>query len=72
MDVLITRCAGLDVHKKEVTACVRTPGDGTTRHQEIRRFGTTTRQLAQLRMLLRHSQRAVQFVERSLFLIRAF
>jgi transposase len=52
MDVLITRCAGLDVHKKEVTACVRIPGDGPTRHQEIRRFGTTTRQLALLRTWL--------------------
>ena len=52
MDVLINRCAGLDVHKKEITACVRTPGDGLTRHQEIRRFGTTTGQLRLLRMWL--------------------
>ena len=28
MEVLgIDRCAGLDVHKKTVAACVRTPGD---------------------------------------------
>ena len=26
MDVIVTRCAGLDVHKNTVMACVRVPG----------------------------------------------
>lgn len=52
MEVLIERCAGLDVHKKTVTACVRAPGDGTTRLQETRTFTTTTRQLEALRTWL--------------------
>ncbi len=41
MDVLIERCAGLDVHKKTVVACVRTPGDGKRRRNGVRTFGTT-------------------------------
>src|SRR5688572_5956401 len=45
MELLIARCAGLDVHKKTVTACVRVPGDGGRRLQETRTFRTTTRQL---------------------------
>ncbi len=28
MNVVIERCAGLDVHKKTVVACVRTPEGG--------------------------------------------
>ena len=28
MDVIVDRCAGLDVHKKTVVACVRLPGAG--------------------------------------------
>ncbi|MGH9226582.1 MAG: hypothetical protein ACRD2W_22990, partial [Acidimicrobiales bacterium] len=39
------RCCGLDVHKDTVVACVRTPGEGGRRHQEVRTFGTTTAQL---------------------------
>jgi transposase len=49
MDRLIERCAGLDVHKATVTACVRTPGEAGTRHQEIRTFSTTTAGLLTLR-----------------------
>jgi transposase len=37
------RCAGLDVHKKTVTACRR---DG--KHQEVKTFGTTTPDLLEL------------------------
>lgn len=40
MDVLIERCAGLDVHKKQVTACVRVPGGAGGRRGEVRTFGT--------------------------------
>jgi transposase len=39
---LIERCAGLDVHQASVTACVRVPGGGGDRHQEIQTFATTT------------------------------
>src|SRR5262245_48898657 len=48
MDVLSPVCCGLDVHKASVTACLRSPGDGPARRQEVRTFGTTTRELLQL------------------------
>ncbi|MCA1843537.1 MAG: IS110 family transposase [Actinobacteria bacterium] len=46
---LIERCAGLDVHRDTVAACVRIPGEGGERAQEVRTFGTTTAQLEALR-----------------------
>src|SRR5215469_2922167 len=49
MEQVIERCAGLDVHKATVAACVRTPGTGRTRRQEVRTFGTTTADLLALR-----------------------
>ncbi|MHB1599477.1 MAG: IS110 family RNA-guided transposase [Acidimicrobiales bacterium] len=49
MDTLVERCCGLDVHKDTVVACVRTPGEGGRRHQEVRTFGTTTTKLLELR-----------------------
>jgi transposase len=48
VDRLIERCAGLDVHKDSIVACVRTPGEGSERRQETRTFSTTTRGLLQL------------------------
>ena len=48
MRVVYTRCAGLDVHKKSVVACVLTPAG-----QQTRTFGTTTRHLLQLADWLR-------------------
>ena len=48
MEVLYAVCCGLDVHKASVTACLRSPGDGPRRQQEVRTFGTTTRELLQL------------------------
>jgi transposase len=45
MEVLYAVCCGLDVHKASVTACLRSPGDGPQRRQEVRTFGTTTREL---------------------------
>ena len=42
MDVIYPRCCGLDVHKREVVACVvSTDADGTPR-KAIRAFGTMT------------------------------
>jgi transposase len=49
MDTVVERCCGLDVHKDTVVACVRTPGEGGRRHQEVRTFGTTTTKLLELR-----------------------
>jgi transposase len=40
MDVIVERCAGLDVHKKSITACVRTPGPGRTRRSQVRTYQT--------------------------------
>lgn len=46
MQVLYPRCAGLDVHKDTVVACVRCV---TAPHaKEVRTFGTTTRELLEL------------------------
>jgi len=33
MDVIVDRCAGLDVHKRTVVACVRTPGTGRRKRE---------------------------------------
>lgn len=49
MDVLVERCAALDVHKKTVMACVRSPGDDTRRRQELREFRTFSGDLQRLR-----------------------
>ncbi len=49
MDRIIERCAGLDVHKDSVTACVRVLGEKGARHQETRTFATTTQGLLVLR-----------------------
>lgn len=45
MERLFERCAGLDIHKDTVVACVRVPGEDGKRHQETRTFATTTEQL---------------------------
>jgi transposase len=42
METLVERCAGLDVHKDSVTACVRVPNEQGGRHAETRSFSTTT------------------------------
>jgi transposase len=46
MQVLYTRCAGLDVHKDTIVACVRCVSPPL--HQEVRSFGTTTTELLRL------------------------
>jgi len=48
MEVLYPVCCGLDVHKVSVTACLRSPGDGPQRRQEVQTFGTSTRELLRL------------------------
>jgi transposase len=50
MDILHTRCAALDISKKDVKACVRTPAKRRDqRHSEVRTFSTVTSALLQLR-----------------------
>ncbi len=51
MKVVNERCAGLDVHKKSVTVCVRTPEkDGVRgRHGVVRTFLTTLSALGEMR-----------------------
>lgn len=49
MDRLIERCAGLDVHRDTVAACVRVPGANGERQQQVRTFGTTAAELLALR-----------------------
>jgi len=51
MDVIVERCAGLDVHRDTVVATVRVPGSGKSRRrraQETRTFATTMAQLGLL------------------------
>jgi transposase len=49
MERVIKRCAGLDVHKETVVACVRVPGPDGTTVAELATFGTTAPQLLALR-----------------------
>jgi transposase len=42
VELLVARCAGLDVAKDEVVACVRTPDGYGGRAQEVRTFSTFT------------------------------
>jgi hypothetical protein len=52
MEVLHARCAGLDVHKRSVVACVLlTQPDGSVR-REVRTFGTMTADLLALPRLV--------------------
>jgi transposase len=55
MEVVLERCAGLDVHKKTVVACALTP-----QGKEIKTFGTMTADLRELAEWLR--ERAVSDV----------
>ncbi|MDQ5851955.1 MAG: IS110 family transposase, partial [Chloroflexota bacterium] len=48
MEVIYPRCCGLDVHKKTVVACLRTPGADGKPTQVIRTFGTMTGDLVAL------------------------
>jgi transposase len=52
MQLLIERCAGLDVHRDTVAACVRAPDGGGGRTQQVRTFATTTSQVQRLSLWL--------------------
>jgi transposase len=49
METVVERPAALDVHKAQVTACVRVPADGGGREQHVAEFGTTVAGLLTLR-----------------------
>lgn len=49
MDVVVPRCAGLDVHKETVVACARVVEGGGKVRKQVRTFGTMTRDLQMLR-----------------------
>jgi hypothetical protein len=42
VELLLARCAGLDVAKDEVVACVRVPDGHGGRRQEVRTYPTCT------------------------------
>src|SRR2546423_6577099 len=54
METIIERCAGLDVHKETVVACVRTTNEQGERHQDTATFTTTTAGLLALHDWLDH------------------
>ena len=49
METIVERPAALDVHKAQVTACVRVPAEGGGREQHVAEFATTVRGLLALR-----------------------
>lgn len=63
MDVLVSRCAGLDVHKAQVTACVRVPDGAGARRSEVRRFDTMMSGLEALAEWLRSERVEVVVME---------
>ena len=48
MEILSTTCAGLDVHKKTVKACLLTHMSNGQLHKEFRTYFTTTEELLKL------------------------
>jgi transposase len=63
METLVARCAGLDVHKDSVTACVRVPDGQGGRQVETRRFTTTTAGLGRMAGWLAERQVALVAME---------
>ena len=55
MEVLYPRCAGIDVHKRQVTVCVRV-AEGRKPRKEVREYGTDTASLLELRDWLESEQ----------------
>ena len=48
MRILYRRCAGLDVHKTSVVACVLRVREDSRVEEQVRRFGTMTEDLREL------------------------
>jgi transposase len=49
MEVLYERCAGIDVHKKNVKVCLRMAGQAGRASKEVRTYATTTAELLTMR-----------------------
>ena len=50
MEVMYSCCCGIDVHQQSLAVCVLTPGLTAGRpRQEIRQFGTMTKDIMMLR-----------------------
>lgn len=49
MDVIVERCAGVDLGKSECKVCIRVPGPGKRIHYEVRTFSTMSDDLLELR-----------------------
>jgi transposase len=49
MEAIVERCCGLDVHQATVVACLLVGRAGPKPRKEVRTFGTTTRELLELR-----------------------
>ncbi len=56
MEMIVRRCAGLDVHQETVVACVRCIDDNGELHQTTQTFGTATPQLLKLLDWLRQAE----------------
>jgi hypothetical protein len=54
MDVVVSRCAGIDIDKSEVVACVRVPGSDDKRVSEVRTFTAFTGDVERLADWLAH------------------
>src|SRR5918999_5839924 len=63
MDTIIERVAGLDIGKKSLTACVRTPDGRGGRRAQTRTYSTMTRQLLALGEWLAAEQGTVVAME---------
>ncbi len=48
MEILYTNCAGLDVHKKTVVACVLRQASSGSLQKELRTYFTTTEEVLKL------------------------
>jgi transposase len=55
MEVLYSRCSGLDVHKRFVVACLSVVEANGQRHKELRQFGTMTSEILALNDWLKAS-----------------
>src|SRR5436190_19710652 len=47
MQEILDRCAGLDIHKNTIVACIMI-GSGKTMHKEIKTFGTMTEDIVEM------------------------
>jgi Transposase len=48
MDVMVSKCAGIDIGKAEVVVCLRVPGSRGQRVSEVRTFSTVAGQINRL------------------------